>query len=86
MVLQCTVQGGPKVDVLLIVFFTIRPWLKFRDGILTNTGSFRYENYSTFITVHYTSVCVCDVTIAPRIASGSSLRQKPSLQVLLQMH
>jgi len=36
--LKCTIQGGPKVDVLLIVFLYL--WLKF-GRVLTNTGSFR---------------------------------------------
>jgi len=29
--LKCTIQGGPKVDVLLIAFLHL--WLKFWDGI-----------------------------------------------------
>jgi len=29
--LKCTIQGGPKVDVLLIAFLII--WLKFWEGI-----------------------------------------------------
>jgi len=44
---KCTKQGGPKVDVLLITF--LKSWLKFR-AVLTNTGLFRKEKYSTFIT------------------------------------
>jgi len=42
--------GWTKSRRALDCFFTIRLWLKFRDGILTNAGSFRWENYSTFIT------------------------------------
>jgi len=29
--LKCTIQGGPKVDVLLIAFLYL--WLKFWEGI-----------------------------------------------------
>jgi len=30
-ILKCTIQGGPKVEVLLIAFLYL--WLKFWDGI-----------------------------------------------------
>jgi len=36
--LKCAIQGGPKVDVLLIAFY-IYGWNFGR--VLTNTGSFR---------------------------------------------
>jgi len=48
--LKCAIQVGPKVDVLLIAFLHL--WLKFCE-VLTNTGSFRQENYSTFITMEH---------------------------------
>ena len=49
--------GWTRSRRVLGCFFTIRLWLKFRDGdgILTNTGSFRLENFSTFITGQHTT-------------------------------
>jgi len=35
---KCTIQGGPKVDLLLIAYLHL--WLKF-GRVLPNTGSFR---------------------------------------------
>jgi len=47
--LKCTIQGGPKVNLLLIAYLNL--WLKFLEGI-DKYWIVPVRNYSTFTTEH----------------------------------